>query len=482
MLTNESESDFITELLSPAVPTSENLLTLDLGDRQISSDLVLEQLAAYRLLPQQIEEIILDKLLTQTLVDLNIHIGYSSVEFQEIYTLNRQSRSCQGMNATQLTAISARELKLQKFKQLRWGDLVAAYFEEHRSQLDRVTISTIEVDNSFIANELFFRIQAGERSFTEIALEYSQNVYGHNGGKIGPVFWRELSPQIGRVVRKLQPGELSIPLSMGGKYRLIRLERLEPAQLNAQMHQFLLDELFTTWFKSEITVGDRVKIDFPPDLIVDCLSKSKLLIPYLRSTIVRSTLTAWQQSAEDRTLLANVPPISADLDSSQPLPKSIELQQYQQAQWGHLLHSRFLQSKSQLDRVVFSAIQVADFHLAVELHARVLEGEQSLAQLAIDYSQHPTAKLGGTVGPIALTQLHPLIYRHLTGLKPQQLSPIFQLESNYVFLRLECWLPVKFDRQIQQHFLDELFEQWLEQQVVDRIGLVVWGGNEELAR
>jgi parvulin-like peptidyl-prolyl isomerase len=514
MLTNESESNSINTLspmlqrsdsLRSGFPTMEasqdrgyanddrppdlgpmsetSILNLDLGNDRISSDLVLEQLAEDRLLSQQIEEIILDKLLTQAALDLNIHIDYSSAEFEERYALNQQSRSYRGMNSTQLTAISERELKLQKFKQLRWGAQVEAYFQSQQPQLDRVTISTIEVDDSFIASELFFRIQAGEQSFAEIALEYSQDAYRQNGGTIGPVFFRELSPKIGRVVQKLQPGELSIPLSMGGKYRLIRLDRLEPAQLNAQLHKFLLDELFTTWFKSEIAVDDNLGLDLAPDLIINCLSKSKLLIPYLRSTIVQATLTKWQQSAEYQLLLADVPPIESDLNSSQsiaePLPRSVILQQYQQAQWGHLLNTRFLQSKSQLDRVLFSAIQVKDFHLAVELSARVREQEQSLTKLAIDYSQHPTAKMGGIVGPISLTQLHPLIYHHLIGLKPKQLSPIFQLDSNYVFLRLECWLPVKFDRQIQQHFLNEFFEQWLEQQIADRIGLIVLGVNED---
>jgi parvulin-like peptidyl-prolyl isomerase len=486
MLTNESESNFINTLSSilqrssganddrsPAIaPTTEtSILNVDLGHGPISSDLVLEQLAEYQLLSQQIEEIILDKLLA----DLNIHIDYSSAEFEQRYTLNQQSRSCRGMNSTQLTAISERELKLQKFKQLRWGDRVEAYFQAQQPQLDRVTISTIEVDDSFIAGELFFRIQAGEQSFAEIALEYSQNVYRSHGGTIGPVFLRELSPKLGRVVRKLQPGELSVPLSMGGKYRLIRLDRLEPAQLNAQLHQFLLDELFTTWFKSELAVDGNLGLDLQPDLIINCLSRSKLLIPYLRETIIQATLTAWEQSAECQILSASLPPTAADLDSSQsisqPLPRAVILQQYQQAQWGHLLNTRFLQSKSQFDRVLFSAIQVEDFYLAVELHARVQEQSQSLPKLAIDYSQHPAAKMGGTVGPISLTQLHPLIYRHLIPLKPKQVSPIFQLDSNYVFLQLECWLPVKFDRQIQQHFLTEFFEQWLDQQVADRIGL-----------
>jgi PPIC-type PPIASE domain len=472
MLTNKSESNSITRLLSPIYdrpPTSkQSVLNLDLGDSQISSDLVVEQLAEYQLLSQQIEEIILDQLIAQTAIDLNIRIDYNSAEFEDRYALNQQSRSYRGMNSAQLTAISERELKLEQFKQLRWGDQVEAYFQSQQSQLDRITISTIAVDDYFLARELFFRIQAGEQSFAEISLEYSQDAYRQSGGTIGSVFMRELSPKIGRVVRKLEPGELSIPLSMGDKYRLIRLDRLEPAQLNPQLHKFLLDELFINWFKAEIAVDDNLGLDFPPDLIVNCLTRSKLLVPYLRSTIIQATLAQWQQSPEYQLLLASVPAIESDLDPSQSIakPQSI-LQQYQQAQWGHLLNTRFLQAKSQLDRVLFSAIQVEDFNLAIELYARVQEQEQSLTKLAIDYSQHPAAKMGGTVGPISPTHLHPIIHHHLIGLKPQQLSPIFQLDSNYVFLRLECWLPVKFDRQIQQQFLNEFFEQWLEQQIAD---------------
>jgi parvulin-like peptidyl-prolyl isomerase len=486
MLINESESNFITRI-SPILQrrgyanddrrqalTTSTENRIDLGHSQISSDLAIEQLADYQLLSQQIEEIILDDLLARTAIDLNIDLNYCSAEFEEEYTLKQQSRFYRGMNSQQLTEIVERELKLQKFKQVRWGDRVAEYFQSQQPQLDRVTISTLKIDDCSIAGELFFRIKAGEQSFAEIALEYSQDIYRQYGGKIGPVFFRDLSPAIGRVVRKLQQGELSVPISIGGSYRLIRLEQLEPAQLDDRMQKFLLDELFTTWVKSEI-LDDNLELNLPPDLIIDRLSRSKLLIPYLRETIIQETLAKWKRSAEYQLLLTNILPAESDLDLRQSIdepPRSVILDRYQQMQWGHLINTRFLQSKFQLDRVLFSAIQVEDFNLAFELYCRVQEQEQSFPKLAIEYSLHPAAKMGGTVSPMPLAQLHPLIYQHLIGLKPKQLSPIFQLDSNYVFLRLECWMPVKFDLQIQQQFLNEFFEEWLEQQIADRIGLV----------
>jgi PPIC-type PPIASE domain len=152
--------------------------------------------------------------------------------------------------------------------------------------------------------------------------------------------------------------------------------------------------------------------------------------------------------------------------------RELLLRQYQQSQWGHLIATRFLEIKSELDRVLFSAIQVADLHLAHELYCRICEQGASFTKLATLYSQRPAAKMGGAVGPISISKLHPLIHHHLIGLKPKQLSPIFQMDEQYVFLKLECWLPARFDRQMQQQLLNELFEEWLHNRIVDRIGTI----------
>jgi PPIC-type PPIASE domain len=210
-----------------------------------------------------------------------------------------------------------------------------------------------------------------------------------------------------------------------------------------------------------------------PDLTISHLTRSILLPRYLRAVIIDETLATWQQSLANQAL-------AVDLDSSPQIDNSTNsgdartnlLQQYKRAEWGHLIGSRFLQRKSQLDRVLFSVIQVANLNMAQELYFRIHEQGQSFTHLATEYSEHPTAHRGGCVGPISGTELHPLIYHQTIGLKPKQLSPIFELNERYTFLRLDRWLPAQFDLAMEERFLDELFEQWLQQQIEARIGKI----------
>jgi hypothetical protein len=193
------------------------------------------------------------------------------------------------------------------------------------------------------------------------------------------------------------------------------------------------------------------------------LNRSGLLLQYVRELIIAETLDEWERSSLNLATF-NIPTIEVSDRQTR------RLEQYKQAKWGNLLKSRFLACQSQLNRVLFSTIEVTDLSLAQELYCRISEQGYSFNKLAILHSQNSTAKLGGVVGPIVFAYLHPLIQQHLIGLKLKQLSPIFRVEDHYIFLRLDRRLPAQLNSKVEQQLLDELFEQWLEQQITDRIG------------
>jgi hypothetical protein len=203
------------------------------------------------------------------------------------------------------------------------------------------------------------------------------------------------------------------------------------------------------------------------------LNRSRLLVQYVRELIIAETLTAWERSTPDSILqrrgCANEIDIPTITTGSE---QKLRLERYKQAHWGHQIKSRFLACQSQLDRILFSTIEVADLSLAQELYCRIAEQGYSFHKLAITHSQNSTAKLGGVVGPIAPAYLHPLIQQQLKGLAIKQLSPIFRVENHYIFLRLDRQLPVQLNAQIEQQILDELFESWLEQQIIDRLSSI----------
>ncbi|WP_310425188.1 peptidylprolyl isomerase [Chamaesiphon sp. VAR_48_metabat_135_sub] len=235
-------------------PTEDRALPVfRLGNNSIAVDRLLRELDEYQILPQLLQEIEIDRLVAQTALELAIDLNYSKSEFDRLSAqIDRTPLLC-GMNSSQLKAIVDRELKLQKFKQANWGDLVEAAFHSQERQLDLVVISILTVSDSLMARELFFRIHSREQSFAEIALDYSEDRYANNGGILGPISMKTLAPEIGQVVINLQPGDLSCPFSIGEAHLILRLDELHPAQLDERTHQLLLDELFANWAKLQFS-------------------------------------------------------------------------------------------------------------------------------------------------------------------------------------------------------------------------------------
>lgn len=434
-------------------------LCLDMSDFEIFSDMPFDRLQSWELFPELMRRIGIDDLIEEVACVEFINIEYTSEEFDKLLTEIQQLPAFEGMNISQLTAITERELKLQKFKQGKWGSEVKDYFQTQQSGLDSITVSILQVAEAAHAQELFFRIESGEVSFAEIAIDYSQGKYAENGGILGPLLLRELAPAIGQIISKLKPGQLSTLFQIDDYYTIFRLDESAPAQLDERMERFLIDELFTNWVKAELP--NRVpNTAIGADRIVYYLSRSELLISYLQQLIIEKTLADWEKD----------PACIAPAEDMPPQQRGTELlHQYQRAKWGHLLKTHFLQSKPQFDRVLFSLVQVADLSFAQELYYQIGEQKHSFLKVATIHSQHSTAPRGGTVGPIGLAQLNPLIQHHLTGVAPKQLSHIFRLDDDYLFLRVERWLPAQFSEKIEQLLLDRLFGQWLQQEIRARL-------------
>jgi hypothetical protein len=228
-----------------------------------------------------------------------------------------------------------------------------------------------------------------------------------------------------------------------------------------------------------LQVGQR---QLPLHKVLQHLTTSPALFQYLRLSIIEETLVRWQESPEYQTIyseaelnelyqqlgqLAQSP--QNDPGRIEAFKRSLALKKYQQVHWGHRIPSYFLVRKRSLDRVIFSAIQVDNLGMAQEIYLRIKDRRQSFDKLARLYSQGAEAKLGGVMGPIPVERIHPKIAYHLSSLKPGELSPLFQLDNFHVFIRLEQWLPARFDDDIKGQLMEELFEQWLHAEIANRI-------------
>ncbi len=154
----------------------------------------------------------------------------------------------------------------------------------------------------------------------------------------------------------------------------------------------------------------------------------------------------------------------ADLEQRQSwLERQNRLQRFRELCFGDEVELRYLERKAELDRVVYSVLQVVDPGLAEELYQQIREGEQSFADLAAAHSLGREAQSRGQIGPEPLGDQHPEVASRLRSGKPGQLWPPFEVEGIWVVLRLETAALAALDEPLRQRLLQELMDAWMEE-------------------
>ncbi len=145
--------------------------------------------------------------------------------------------------------------------------------------------------------------------------------------------------------------------------------------------------------------------------------------------------------------------------------RDLKIEKFKQLTWADQLDPYFVKCKGKLDRVVYSLIRTKDAGIAQELYFRIQEGENSLVELAREYSEGSEAQTGGLIGPVELNVPHPKISQILSASRPGQLSPPTKVGDWWIILRLEKYMSAQLDEMTKQRLLNELFQGWLMAQI-----------------
>ena len=219
------------------------------------------------------------------------------------------------------------------------------------------------------------------------------------------------------------------------------------------------------------------------------LARLGLLRPYLRQQLIselvdgdpepfsnEDTQGAFQAYAQERQITSQEALERYRLDqllSPQALEAQIlrplRLLRHGQRHFRPKAEARFLDRKTELDRVVYSLLRLKDQGLARELFLRIDEDDASFADLAAAYAEGPEQSTRGIVGPVALTQAHPALADRLRTASPGQLLEPFRIEGWWVVVRLEQLTPASFDQATASQMTQELLDQWLHEEVERRL-------------
>ncbi|WP_050757101.1 peptidylprolyl isomerase [Cyanobium sp. PCC 7001] len=131
--------------------------------------------------------------------------------------------------------------------------------------------------------------------------------------------------------------------------------------------------------------------------------------------------------------------------------------------------SRFLARKSSLDQVVYSLLRTQNADLARELYLQVSEGEASFDVLAAAHAEGPERDTRGIVGPVPLSQGHPSLVERLQTASPGNVIEPFPIGDWWLLVRVERLIPACFDEEAENSMIQEMLDEWLEQEVDARM-------------
>ncbi len=235
---------------------------IQIGNCTITEAEIIGLIAKYQMLPLLWRELIIDQAIAPIeLSDLDKVKALK--EFDEKHQLtNLAERSFwgarSGMTIEQVETLATREIKIELFKTATWGAKLESYFLIHKSKLDKVVYSLLRTQRQEVATELYFRIEAGEQTFSELAHQYSAGPEAQTGGLLGPVELSKPHPKLAKMLSISKPRQLWAPIQLGEWFVILRLEKFIPAVLNDIMRQQLLNSLFEGWIQEQV-IGLRVK-------------------------------------------------------------------------------------------------------------------------------------------------------------------------------------------------------------------------------
>lgn len=125
----------------------------------------------------------------------------------------------------------------------------------------------------------------------------------------------------------------------------------------------------------------------------------------------------------------------------------------------------FLKRKSQLDRVSYSLLWIAEEGLAHELFLQLSEGERDLEEIASDLNTGKPAVPSGQHGPVPLGDVPEGLREMLRVSQPGKLWSPKEAEGGWCIVRLDQLLPAVFNQGLKQELVLELGAEWLQQQI-----------------
>ena len=151
------------------------------------------------------------------------------------------------------------------------------------------------------------------------------------------------------------------------------------------------------------------------------------------------------------------------------LRRLIQRQTWMRDQFASKAEARFLERKNELDQVVYSLLRLKNSFLARELYLQIESEESNFSDLAKRYAEGPERNTNGIVGPVSLTQAHPVLVEKLRVAQPGVLLEPFPIADWWLVVRLERYSPATFTDEVSDQMCREMFNAWIAEETTSTL-------------
>jgi hypothetical protein len=217
-----------------------------------SFDTILGSLKSYRLWPVVLREALLDRAISGiSCPEEEIHEAWPA--WCRRNHVDPSAPLFEGLSLPEMKQAVARELRVEKFKEMTFSRLLPEYFRSRKGELDRVTLEVVQFQHQSLAEEALFRCREGEQALEEAAHELAHRDGGEPLIKqVGPIGTGRLSSGLSSLVTGASAGDLLGPKKLGHYHCVVRVIEIAEAALDTRTRQRLLEELMNQWIEQQM--------------------------------------------------------------------------------------------------------------------------------------------------------------------------------------------------------------------------------------
>jgi parvulin-like peptidyl-prolyl isomerase len=145
------------------------------------------------------------------------------------------------------------DLLSQRLAEHLFGDRVEKLFYQNLLDYCAATIYEVILADYDLAMEIYYSLQEGDLSFTDVAHQYiAAPELRRRGGYVGKVVRKQLRPELAAAIFATKQPQLLEPIVTAVGIHLIQVEEIVEPQLDEPLHQQILMELFDRWLVETI--------------------------------------------------------------------------------------------------------------------------------------------------------------------------------------------------------------------------------------